>query len=349
MNFQEIIADKPKRSLSVEIFAVIFLVLITGIGLWQTEPREYKQYDREETFIDAWRTKLQERIELVFVPPVSPWVSGLLLGDDSGFSREWKEVFRRTGTSHLTAVSGYNVSVIFGIVSVVTARLPFGRRARVLSGLSAVTFFVLITGAPASVLRAAVMAGAVLLAKEAGRPVKPLRAMLLAVLVLVAIDPPILTTDLGFQLSVMATFGLVTLSGPISAMLGGLPSVLREWSGQTIAATLTVAPIIAFVFGSYSLVALPANLAVMIFIPFIMAVGAALIVIGFVFLPLAQFIAGFGHSLFGLPLIILRFFSAFPISLLYGPAAFAVMTAIALVFLYLLFRWWSRAGDKYFL
>lgn len=341
------IADLPKRPLAFEALALGFLLLV-AIWTWGEPPtRRVPDIPR---IVAEWREVLDKRIGSVFINPVTPWVSGILLGDDSGFSRQWKDAFRTTGTSHLTAVSGYNVSVVFGLVENAARRLTISRRKRLILGMLAVALFVLLTGMPASVLRAAVMALAVMLAREAGRPIKPLRALLLAVIVLVALKPTLLLYDLGFQLSVLATFGLTSMTEPLRVTaFRRLPSLLGEGLAQTMAATVTVAPVIAYRFGTFSSVALLANVAVILFIPLLMSLSAVLLVLAFVFLPFAQLLARMTHILFMAPLHVIRFFSHAPHASVMGKGAvISVILSVGLVAA-LLFWWWKRKRKAFFL
>jgi len=263
----------------------------------------------------------------------------LLLGADQGFSPKWREAFRRTGTSHLTAVSGYNVGVVLSAVMTLLSCAPFGRRARLLAAAACVLAFVLLTGSPGSVLRAAVMIGAVEAGRLSGRPVKPLRALLIAALCIGLCSPRSLAQDRGFQLSVMASFGLATLSPPLTALFRFLPKAVAQWAGQTVAATVATAPLIALISGTYSLVALPANLAVTALIPSLMAGGALLLGLSLVSLPLAQACAGLSDGLFSLPLVVIRGMASWPIAAVGGPSAFAVLIIAEFAALACVLRW----------
>lgn len=342
MRFLSIRPDLPKRSIRFELCAALLLALLCVRGADLAR----RQEPRHPTF-DAWRRRVVVRVEDVFDPPASHWVAGVLLGADEGFSRKWREAFRRTGTSHLTAVSGYNVGVVLAGVQALLLRLPVGRGPRTLLALGAVAGFVLLTGSPGSVLRAAVMVAAVEAARHAGRPVRPLRALLLAALLIGAVSPRSLVADRGFQLSVAASFGLATIAPPLAAIFRRLPATLAEWTSQTLAATIATAPLIAWMSGSYSLVALPANIAVAAFIPPIMAGGAALVAIGLVSLPLARFLAGVGEGLFLLPLAIVRAMAAWPVASVTGAAALAVLVAAEAAALTLVLRWRRSASSRY--
>lgn len=321
MRFPSIAPDLPRRPLVFEIAAALLLALLYLRGAFAAPlPKSdgHGQFDR-------WRAAVVTRVGDVFDPPASHWVSGLLLGADQGFSPKWREAFRRTGTSHLTAVSGYNVGVVLSAVMTLLSCVPFGRRARLLAAAACVLAFVLLTGSPGSVLRAAVMIGAVEAGRLSGRPVKPLRALLIAALCIGLCSPRSLAQDRGFQLSALATFGLVTLSPPLAALFRRLPDTLAEWAGQSLSAAIATAPLIAMISGAYSLVTLPANLAVTAFIPVLMAGGALIVALSVLSLPFAAWCAEWSRGVFLLPLVIIRRLAGLRFASVYGPPAFLAL------------------------
>jgi competence protein ComEC len=343
MRLPSFFSDLPKRTLAFEIAAAVILALLFWRGLLDgplPKPTGGGMFDR-------WRAGIVTRVDDVFDPPASYWVAGLLLGVDQGFSPKWRMAFRRTGTSHLTAVSGYNVGVVLSAVLSALRFSPFGRRGRVIVALACVTGFVLLTGSPGSVLRSAVMIGALETSRLFGRPIKPLRALLIAALCIGILSPRSLAQDRGFQLSVLASFGLATLASPMTALFGFLPKTVAAWAGQTMAATLATAPLIAFISGTYSLVALPANLAVTAFIPMLMAGGAILIALSFVSLGFAMWCAGLTKGLFLLPLVVIHGMAAWPIAAVTGPAAFAALCLAEIGGLAYALSWRRHASQRY--
>lgn len=335
MKLPAFLADLPKRSLRFELCAAALLALLCMRGADVARSSE-----RERAVTGERRAAIVARIGDVFDPPASHWVAGVLLGADDGFSRAWLDAFRRTGTSHLTAVSGYNVGIVLAGVQSVLLKLPVSRRMRLPLGLGAVAGFVLLTGSPGSVVRAGVMVAAVEAGRHLGRPVRPLRALLIAALAIGIASPRSLYEDRGFQLSLAATFGLVTLAKPLAeTAFRRLPSTVGEWASQTLAATVTTAPLIAWMTGTYSLVTLPANVAVAAFIPPVMAGGAALLALSYASMPLAQLLASAADGLFTLPLAIVRAMAAVPLASVSGAAAFASLIAAETLALVLVLRW----------
>ncbi len=342
MHFEQFKQDLPKRSLAFEACVGGLLALLCFYGARLPRPQK-----REGVF-DHWRAVIVRRVDAVFDPPVSAWVAGLLLGADDGFSQKWKDAFKRTGTSHLTAVSGYNVGLVLAVAQSFLLRLAFSRRVRLcLSGVM-VAAFVCLTGAPGSVLRAAVMIAAVEAGRHLGRPVKPLRALLLAALVIGICSPRSLVADRGFQLSLLAAFGLATIAPAFQASFPRRwPGSLVEWISQTLAASIATAPLIAWMSGAYSLVSLPANVAVAAFTPALMAGGALLLFVSLISVPLASALALVARGLFMAPLVILKTMASWRMASISGSAAFVLLVGAEIVAILILLRWRKSASFRY--
>jgi competence protein ComEC len=208
---------------------------------------------------NALRRSLRRSLASVFPRKEAGLLMGLALGDTSGLDPGVEEDFRATGLSHLTAVSGENLVMFLAPVLGVAGLVGAGRRARFLIGIAAVGFFVVLTGAEPSVLRAAAMSGLTLLGIFLGRPRSPPAILGGAVLLLLAHDPT-LVHAVGFQLSVAATVGMALLAQPLAGRLSFLPGPLALAAGTTLAAQAGVMPLLLFYFRVFPLVSIPANL-----------------------------------------------------------------------------------------
>ena len=199
---------------------------------------------------------------------------GLILGDTSAVTASTTAEFRATGLTHLMAVSGANVSIVVGAV-VLVAGLA-GPRIAVLAAAPALTGFVLVVQPSASVVRAAVMGTIGLLAVVTARPRNALPALAAAVLVLLILAPQ-LAVDIGFVLSAAATAGLVLVAPGWSRRLTarGWPKPLADAVAVCTAAQLCTAPLIAALTGTFSVVAVAANLAVTAVVAPITVAGTA--------------------------------------------------------------------------
>jgi competence protein ComEC len=198
----------------------------------------------------------------------------LVLGDTSALSAQTTAEFRASGLTHLTAVSGANVTIVCGAV-LMTAALVGPRFAVALAGLALVAF-VIVVQPSASVLRAAVMGAITLLAVVSHRRRQAIPVLSGCVIVLM-IAAPELAVDVGFALSVSATAALVVIAPVWSRRLvgRGWPKPLADAVSVAVAAQLVTAPLVAGISGTFSVVAVVANLAVAAVIPPITVVGTA--------------------------------------------------------------------------
>jgi competence protein ComEC len=193
---------------------------------------------------------------------------GFVLGEDAGIDPQTKEDFRRSGLSHLLAVSGENVTLLALLGTVLLGALGIGLRERLLWLIGLIAVYVPLAGAGPSIQRAAVMGVAGLVATLAGRRASRLYALALALAVTLMVDPGV-AADVGWQLSFAAVAGILLLAGPLrealSARLGAGPwrRALAEGIAVTVAATLATAPLIAFHFETLSTTTLAANVLAM--------------------------------------------------------------------------------------
>lgn len=223
---------------------------------------------------------------------------GFVLGEDDGLDQATKEDFIRAGLSHLTAVSGENVTLLALLAMPVLAAFGIPLRERLVWVIGLIAVYVPLAGSAPSIQRAGVMGAAGLLATLTGRRTSRLYALGLALVATLAINPSV-AGDVGWQLSFAAVLGILLLAAPIRDWLlrrlapgrahGGAGTVARhdgspagqnpartrapapgrsagpwrralaEGIAVTVAATLATAPLIAFVFEEISLTSLAAN------------------------------------------------------------------------------------------
>lgn len=180
-------------------------------------------------------------------------LAGFLIGDTSAVSEHDSEAMRRSGLSHLVAVSGSNVVLFLGVVAVVAGPLSTGPRRRAAIGLVALPFYAAATRFEPSVVRASVMAGMALAGRLVGVVLEAWQLLSLAVVVILLVDP-VLAASPGFQLSVAATAGV---------LVGARWPVRTRWAravAVSIGAQIAVAPLLVLGFGSVPLLSPAVNL-----------------------------------------------------------------------------------------
>lgn len=216
---------------------------------------------RVERALAITRSRLENRIAAVFPEPASALLSGLLTGRDDDLPDAVLEDFRRTGMSHLTAVSGSNISIVLSVLGGMLFFLPI--RWRFVPCVIGVVLFTLMTGAGASVVRAAVTGILGLVAIQTGRIAHARLTILWTAAIMLMVNPAQLWLDMGFQLSFLAVIGIAELRPLLAPVISRVPAAfgLRDALQMTLAAQLTAMPWAAARFGLLSLVSPLANLA----------------------------------------------------------------------------------------
>jgi competence protein ComEC len=216
----------------------------------------------------AWWLRAAERVrrglrEAVAKEPdaVRGLVPALVMGDESGLPPELADDFKTTGLTHLSAVSGTNLTLLLAFVLPLARLLGVRARGLTVAGLAMVVIFVVLARPQPSVLRAAVM-GLVALAAmtSGGGRRRAVRSLSVAVIALLLLDMS-LARSAGFALSVLATAGIVLLGpGWRDALARWMPVRLAEAISCPLAAQLACTPVVAWLSGQVSLVAVAANL-----------------------------------------------------------------------------------------
>ena len=275
-------------------------------------------------FLKRWLLALRDMVADSFWENLSPdeagFMTGITLGKSAELTDEFEEDLRLTGTTHLIALSGYNITIIskyfFSFLLLFLAR----RRAFIFSIL-AIGLFVLMTGAEASVVRAGVMGVLILVANQSGRIYSFKNAIAFTALIMTLFNPRILVFDIGFQLSFAALLGIVYLRPAIEGFFSVNPApgflAWRDNLLTTVAAQLAVLPILINTFGFVSLVSVLTNVLILTFIPVTMLLGLLIFIasiaskyVSLVFALLAKpflvyelgVIKGFANFAFGLEL-----------------------------------------------
>ncbi|MAZ40625.1 hypothetical protein CL654_00700 [bacterium] len=214
-----------------------------------------------------------ENVRRVVPEPEASLLVGEVVGEKSSLGDELEESLRRTGIIHVVVLSGYNVTIVADSIIKSLSFVP--RVASLYLGIGGIVLFALMTGASATIVRASIMAILVILARRYGRLYDITTALLVAGFLMVLHNPNILLYDPSFQLSFLATLGLIYVSPVIEQKLSFLTQKFgfREIVGATIGTQIFVLPLLVHLVGDVSLVSLPVNLLILPIIPLTMLLG----------------------------------------------------------------------------
>ncbi len=239
-------------------------------------------------------------------------VAGITLGNREYFDSALEEAMRRSGTTHLVALSGYNIMVVSWVVNALFERL-IARRMAFWASTAAIILFVVMTGGQASVVRAALMGIVALLASHVERLYSFRNAAAIAAAGMVAANPYILVFDVGFQLSFAALLGIVYVAPAIKKLLNIQDGGVFNWKENlvlTCGAQVAALPLLLFYFGQFSFTSVAANILITLAVPWTMGLGFIAISVGFVSMFVATIIAFPLYMLLSYELLLIRFFSA---------------------------------------
>ncbi|HEX7195353.1 MAG TPA: ComEC/Rec2 family competence protein, partial [Candidatus Limnocylindria bacterium] len=245
----------------------------------------------------AVRSALLGGLNDIVPEPEAALGAGILLGVRASIAPEINDAFATAGLTHVVAISGWNIAIVAALVAAMARpleRRPGGRWTTAFVAAATVGGYVVLTGASPSVVRAALMAAAMLIARLGGSRAHAASALGLAALVMLLVAPAVLW-DVGFQLSLLATAGLIWFGAAVERRLPGWPSWIREPVALTLAAQLTTLPVILVNFERLSLVAPLANVLVVPFVPIAMLCSAVASLIGV--LDSAVHLPGIGEAL----------------------------------------------------
>ena len=264
----------------------------------------------------------------LFPEPHASFLFGVVFGGNVGLDKDVQTDFSRTGTSHILAASGFNVSLFTFVFLGWIIQTPLGKRRGIIVTAFLLFVYVVMAGASAAVVRAAILGAVILLGAFINRRASILNALLLAAVLILFFNPRVLLDDVGFQLSFVATAAILYLVPRLDKYFLFVPETfgMREALVGSLSAILLTLPIMFWQFGSISLVAPLVNLFVLPFIPIVMAVTLIALVVSIVWLPLGMIAAipAWAGSWFMLTIITL--FSS--LSIAYVPVPFARVMAV---------------------
>lgn len=278
-----------------------------GYVCFRARKAEVLSEDREgmlRAALYAPKHSLERALSRILNEPEAGLAKGLLLGGDNYLPTALKESFTRVGLSHMIAVSGYNITLIAEMLLIVGITLGLWRKQAIWMALLGVVFFIFMIGMPASAARAGAMASIVFVALQSGRLAQPVRTLLFAGAVMLLQNPLLIRYDLGFQLSFLATMGILIVM-PYYERFAPKQWVWKktgEIMVMTVAVELFVLPLILFSFHTFSPLIIIGNFLV-ILVPFAMAASFVSALL-FLLFPGAHVVMAWGA--FGLLTILTR-------------------------------------------
>lgn len=241
----------------------------------------------------SFKNKLEESLNKVMSRPQSAILEALFFGKEGNISKEWKEKLNLTGTRHITAVSGMNITIISAILLNFLLMLGLWRNQAFYLSIILIILYILMIGAPSSVVRAGIMAILFLTAQHFGRQSAASRAIVIAAAFMLLQNPLLLRLDVGFQLSFLAVMGLIYLQPAFSDFFKKIPDFLqlRYTLTATLAAQVFTLPILVYNFGRIPIISPIANILILPTIPFITILGFIFSFLGIFWQSLAQILS----------------------------------------------------------
>ena len=235
-----------------------------------------------------FKEKLKKSINLIMPAPQSGLLEALFFGDEENIPKKWIDKFNVTGTRHITAVSGMNITIISALILNLFLLLGFWRNQAFYFSVVFIIFYVSVIGAPSSGVRAGIMGILFLIAQYFGRHSNGLRIIIISAVFMLLFNPLLLMLDVGFQLSFLAILGLVYLQPIFSNWLEKVPNIfeIRYTLSATLAAQCFTLPILIYNFGRISLISPLVNLFIVPLITIVTILGFLLSFIGLISIPL---------------------------------------------------------------
>ena len=288
------------------------------------------------------RQQIKTVLHSVFPEDAAGFAVALLIGDTDGIDYQTDTSFKISGISHIIAVSGFHVTVLFSMVYFLVGKKRFLAAA---AGLPVLFFFAAVAGFSASIMRACLMHSLMIIAMVFDREYDPPTALGFAVLTMLAVNPWTVT-NVGFQLSVGCMVGILLFAEPIKQWIMERKCMTRlkgKWKGlangfaisvgMSVGATIMVTPLCACYFGMVSLVSVITNLLTTWVITAIFYGVMAACLIGLIWAPVGRLLAWIVAWPIRYVLTAAKLMAAFPFAAVYTDS---IYTVLWLIFAYIL-------------
>lgn len=222
------------------------------------------------------RCDVVDKMNRYLPEPHSSLLSGILLGVKNAMPEGFSEALRRTGTTHVIAASGYNVTLVANFI--VSGLKMINRRLRIIVGIAFVWVFVIISGASIPVVRAAIMTTMTFTALFFGRASNVAQSLIFSAAIMILKNPRVVN-DISFQLSFASTCGLIYIDPIMKKLLSFLPEIVKDTLSTTFSAVISTFPITAANFGSFSIISPISNVLVLPVVEIVMALGTIFVIV----------------------------------------------------------------------
>ena len=230
----------------------------------------------------SFKNKFKTTTQSFISPPQEGILEALIFGDEENISKDWKDKLNFTGTRHITAVSGMNITIIASLLLSFALALGLWRQQAFYLSIFLLILYILMIGAPASAVRAGFMAGLFLLAQYLGRMSAAQRAVIFAASFMLFLNPLLLKLDIGFQLSFLAILGIIYLQPILADWFKKIPNhkffLLRTTLSATLSAQVFTLPILIYNFGYIPLISPLANILI---VPILAPLTILIFIFGF--------------------------------------------------------------------
>lgn len=260
------------------------------------------QGNRFYSLLYTFRQRALDLVYKLYPDPEASLLAGIVLGVQSGIHEDVQEAFRLTGTSHIIVISGFNITVIAGLFTLLFSRLLGKGKGAVVAAIG-IIIYTLLVGANAAVLRAAALGLFGLLGVQLGRRQVGLNSLAIVAAVMAMLTPSILW-EVSFQLSFAATLGIMLYAEPMTnwfvktvsryispVQAGKIAGPVGAYFLLTLAAQITTLPLIVYYFQRISITSLIANPLILPAQPAVMVLGGLSILAGTIFYPVGQLFA----------------------------------------------------------
>lgn len=276
------------RKQLVLIFGICFIIL--GLGIIHTNNAISKDAlsginkTLNQEKVSNLKYKLKEIIYENFSPPHSSILAALILGEKGKISQEWKQKLSRAGILHIIAISGMHIVILAGLLTWFFIGIGISRPQSFYFVFIILWFYIYLIGFQSSAIRAGIMGSIFLLAQKIGLQKASLRILVLAAALMLIFNPLYLRYDIGFQLSFLATLGLIYLLPFFQNLFEKFkPFKILEISyllAITFSAQIFVLPILIYNFGYFSIISPITNILIVPISSPLMAGGFLLLIFG---------------------------------------------------------------------